>query len=109
VQYKLKKEKNMKKLLLMFLAICSFNRTIYAVEVNEAACSIDALSVASYIDEVGWGKVTSSPLIITSKERDKNRDEQFQIKSYVSGKVYHVKIYQDRKSEACIILSVVAK
>ncbi|MDD4976394.1 MAG: hypothetical protein PHY93_18695 [Bacteriovorax sp.] len=69
-------------------------------------CQDTALDAAKFIDKLGWGEVSSEPLKVISGKRDQVRFEEFQIKSTVSGYIYKVKIVQDFKSEACIVLSV---
>ncbi|MGZ3775164.1 MAG: hypothetical protein ACXVCY_15415 [Pseudobdellovibrionaceae bacterium] len=73
---------------------------------NKVHCASDALKAASYIDELGWGKVKSEPLKVTAGTRDESGAEEIQVKSTVSGYSYKISILQDPRSEACVITEI---
>ena len=72
-------------------------------------CQSAALEAAKFIDKQGWGEVASEPLKVVSGTRDQLRNEEFAIKSTVSGFTYKVEIVQDYRSEACIVTSITTR
>ena len=68
-------------------------------------CLKSALDAATYIDVSGWGRVPNEPLVVTSSCRQ-GPGEAFKVKSAVSGYMYTIKMIQDYKSQACIVLSI---
>lgn len=73
---------------------------------NPVQCEPTAFQVATYIDELGWGRVPSEPLKVVSGERGEHGSETIRVKSTVSGFTYTIVIQQDFRSESCIVLSV---
>lgn len=65
------------------------------------ACQAEALKAATYIDQLGWGIVASEKPVVTQAS-----DGEFSVHSTVSGYTYKVTVFQDSKSEACVIQSV---
>jgi hypothetical protein len=72
-------------------------------------CEAAALQAATFIDELGWGKVPGEPLKVISGTRAEMGAEKFQIKSTVSGFTYMISIQQDYRSEACVINEVTTR
>ena len=69
-------------------------------------CKETAVEAVKFIDKSGWGEVANEPMKVISSKRDQLRNEEFEVKSSVSGFTYKVSITQDYRSEACIVLSV---
>jgi hypothetical protein len=57
----------------------------------------------------GWGKVDSEPLKVVSATRDAStQNEEYKIKSSVSGFTYTLSLFQAPKSNACVIASILS-
>ncbi|QDK46446.1 hypothetical protein DOM22_15385 [Bdellovibrio sp. ZAP7] len=96
---------------LVTLAILSSSTAALAQYVPapaRAACSLDALRAASFIDDSSWGSDRSEPLRVISSKGSYN-SATYQVYSPLSGVTYTVEIYQARKSLSCVITSIVTE
>ncbi|MCJ7546557.1 MAG: hypothetical protein MUP30_07000 [Deltaproteobacteria bacterium] len=73
---------------------------------KDLPCQSTALKVATYVDNLGWGKVASEPLQVERGKDDGTGNETFKIKSTVSGYVYTVETYQDSNTGGCVVTSL---
>jgi hypothetical protein len=97
----------MTKFLLTTVAVMISSSAFAATKTVQ--CESAALQAATFIDELGWGKVQSEPLKVISGTRAEMGAEKFQVKSTVSGFTYMISIQQDYRSEACVINEVTTR